>query len=92
MRFENRSYLIIRTLLVYLFSLFFIVLLIFVPAGSLKFWNGWLFMGALFIPMLFIPALLIIRIRNEEKVLVNGLKGYDEYMKKVKYRRLPFIW
>jgi len=44
------------------------------------------------IPMVFIPILLIIRIKNEEKVLKNGLKGYDEYMKKVKYRLLPFIW
>jgi protein-S-isoprenylcysteine O-methyltransferase Ste14 len=44
------------------------------------------------IPMVFIPILLIIRIKNEEKVLINGLKGYDEYMKKVKYRLLPFIW
>jgi protein-S-isoprenylcysteine O-methyltransferase Ste14 len=44
------------------------------------------------IPMLFIPILLIIRIKNEEKVLMNGLKGYDEYMKKVRYRIIPYIW
>jgi protein-S-isoprenylcysteine O-methyltransferase Ste14 len=44
------------------------------------------------IPAALIPILLIIRIMNEEKVLVNGLKGYPEYMKKVKYRIIPFIW
>jgi protein-S-isoprenylcysteine O-methyltransferase Ste14 len=44
------------------------------------------------IPMVLIPALLIIRINNEEKVLINGLKGYDEYMKKVKFRLIPCIW
>lgn len=44
------------------------------------------------IPMLFLPVLLIIRIKNEEKVLASGLKGYEEYMKKVKYRLLPLIW
>ncbi|MCJ7446283.1 MAG: isoprenylcysteine carboxylmethyltransferase family protein [Bacteroidales bacterium] len=227
MRLKNRSLLIIRALLLYLLSLFLAGLLIFLPAGSLKFWNGWLFMGVLFIsmfcvliyllakdpdllakrlktkekektqkiylilsiifllftfimpgldfrfnwsdvplsvvlistlimmsgylmffivmkqntyasrvieiqdeqrlidtglysfvrhpmylgatilygfaplvlgsfyaliPMVFFPVLLIIRIKNEEKVLVNGLKGYDEYMKKVKYRLFPFIW
>ena len=32
------------------------------------------------------------RIQNEEKVLEEGLEGYAEYMKKVKYRILPFIW
>ena len=32
------------------------------------------------------------RIKNEEKVLEEGLIGYAEYKKKVKYRILPFIW
>jgi protein-S-isoprenylcysteine O-methyltransferase Ste14 len=32
------------------------------------------------------------RIRNEEKVLEEGLEGYSEYEKKVKYRILPLIW
>ena len=32
------------------------------------------------------------RIRNEEKVLEEGLEGYREYKQKVKYRILPFIW
>ena len=32
------------------------------------------------------------RIRNEEKVLLDGLQGYSEYRKKVKYRLIPFIW
>ena len=32
------------------------------------------------------------RIRNEEKVLEEGLEGYSEYKIKVKYRILPLIW
>ena len=32
------------------------------------------------------------RIKNEEKVLEEGLVGYAEYKKKVKCRILPFIW
>jgi len=227
MKSENRSSLIFRALLFYLFSLLLVGLLVFFPAGSMKFWNGWLFLGALFIPMfciliyllikdpdllvkrmktkekektqktylilsiivclitfimpgldfrfnwsdvplsvvlistlimmsgylmffivmkqntyasrvieiqdeqklidtglysfvrhpmylagtilygfaplvlgsyyalipaVFIPILLIIRIKNEEKVLVKGLKGYAEYMKKVRYRLFLFIW
>ncbi|MBQ8600614.1 MAG: isoprenylcysteine carboxylmethyltransferase family protein [Clostridia bacterium] len=38
------------------------------------------------------PLLIILRIRNEEKVLEEGLAGYKEYKKKVPYRILPFIW
>ncbi|HOW57070.1 MAG TPA: isoprenylcysteine carboxylmethyltransferase family protein [Smithellaceae bacterium] len=38
------------------------------------------------------PLVLTIRIKNEEAVLRNNLAGYQEYMKKVKYRLIPFIW
>ena len=44
------------------------------------------------IPIIFFLASMIIRIRTEEKVLKSGLKGYDEYMKRVKYRLFPYIW
>ena len=40
---------------------------------------------------IFIPGIAK-RIKNEEKVLKEGLDGYVEYKKKVKYRILPFIW
>ena len=39
----------------------------------------------------YIP-LIAMRIKNEEKVLEEGLEGYAGYKKKVKYRVLPFIW
>ena len=42
--------------------------------------------------MLFYPILIIIRLQNEEKLLLEQLEGYDEYLKKVKYRLFPFIW
>lgn len=38
------------------------------------------------------PVLIAARIRNEEQVLIAGLAGYGDYMKKVKYRLIPFIW
>jgi len=41
--------------------------------------------------LLYIP-IIAVRIRNEEKVLEEGLSGYTEYKKKVKYRLIPFIW
>ena len=45
-----------------------------------------------FVVFLFYPVLIIIRIKNEEKVLSEKLNGYTEYKKKVKYRLIPFIW
>ncbi len=41
--------------------------------------------------LLYLP-IIVKRIRNEEKVLAEGLEGYRDYMKKVRWRLLPFIW
>ena len=48
----------------YFLGVIIVGLLIFVPAGTLKFWNGWLFMGILFIPM-FIAG-IVMMIKNPE--------------------------
>jgi len=45
-----------------------------------------------FIVFLSYPVIISLRILNEEKVLEEGLEGYSEYKKKVKYRLIPFIW
>ena len=45
-----------------------------------------------FVIFLVYPVIIAKRIRNEEEVLEEGLEGYAEYKKKVKYRMLPFIW
>ncbi len=45
-----------------------------------------------FIIFLVYPMILVKRIRNEEKVLEEGLPGYKEYKEKVRYRMVPFIW
>ena len=60
----------------------------------------WLFLsipvvlGSLWSILCFLPyiAAIVIRIRNEEKVLEKGLWGYSEYKKRVKYRLLLFVW
>lgn len=44
-----------------------------------------------FILLLYIPIIQK-RIKNEEKVLEQGLKGYLAYEKKVKFRIIPYIW
>ena len=43
------------------------------------------------IMMAYIP-IIVKRIKNEEEVLEQELKGYKEYKQKVKYRLIPFIW
>ena len=41
--------------------------------------------------LLYIP-LIVKRIRNEEKVLEEGLAGYREYERRVRYRLVPGLW
>lgn len=43
------------------------------------------------IMLLYIP-LIAKRIRNEEAVLEQGLKGYREYKQRVKYKVIPYLW
>ena len=60
----------------------------------------WLFLsiplvlGSLWSLLCFLPYIpvIIIRIKNEEKLLENELDGYKEYKKRVKYRLIPFIF
>ena len=45
-----------------------------------------------FVVFLAYPFIIIKRIRNEEEVLARELPGYTEYMQKVRWRLVPFIW
>lgn len=38
------------------------------------------------------PAIVSKRLLDEERFLVEELPGYGEYMKKVKWRLVPFVW
>lgn len=43
------------------------------------------------IMLLYVP-ILAKRIRNEEKVLEEGLNGYREYKNRIRYKLIPFVW
>ena len=45
-----------------------------------------------FAAMLFYLPLIVRRILGEEAVLEQGLEGYADYKKRVKYRLLPGVW
>ncbi|WP_282942781.1 isoprenylcysteine carboxylmethyltransferase family protein [Paenibacillus sp. RC67] len=44
------------------------------------------------IPSISIIIFIILRLLNEEKVLLKELKGYEEYCKKTRYHLIPLIW
>ena len=45
-----------------------------------------------FLMMLGYIPLVAKRIANEEMVLENGLEGYKDYKKKVRYKMVTFLW
>ena len=45
-----------------------------------------------FVIFLAYPFIIAKRIKSEEEFLKRELAGYSEYMKKVKYRLIPFVW
>ena len=38
------------------------------------------------------PAIIVKRLLDEERFLASELPGYAEYMQKVKWRLIPFVW
>lgn len=45
-----------------------------------------------FLVFLCYPFIIAKRIKNEEKVLSRDLTGYAEYLQKVRWRMIPYIW
>jgi protein-S-isoprenylcysteine O-methyltransferase Ste14 len=45
----------------YVLGLLIIAFLLFLPAGTLQYWNGWLFIGILFIPMFIVGIVMMLR-------------------------------
>ena len=62
-------------------------MLLFFPGSALLLGSWW---GLLLCALLL--GLLVWRIPLEERMLQNGLDGYDEYARKVRYRLIPRVW
>ena len=61
-----------------------ILLYLFAPLALGSYWA--------MIPTVLFLFIFVPRIKDEEKELLQNLEGYTEYVKKTKYRLLPFIW
>ena len=66
-------------------------LLIFLPAGSLSFFNGWLLMGILFIPMFFAGIVMMFKNPDLLKSRLNAKEKRGEQSLVVKLSGLMFV-
>jgi len=56
--------LFIEAILKFLLGIILVGLLIFLPANTINYWNGWLLMGLLFIPMLIVGIVMMVKTPN----------------------------
>jgi protein-S-isoprenylcysteine O-methyltransferase Ste14 len=61
-----------------------IIMFLFTPLALGSWWA--------LVVFIFLPLVLVLRIQNEEHVLLNNLPGYQEYCQKMRYRLFPFVW
>ena len=65
--------------------------LLFVPAGSIKYWNGWLLMGILFIPMFIAGIVLMIKNPELLKKRLNAKETEKEQKLVILFSGIMFI-
>lgn len=66
-------------------------LLLFIPANTINYWNGWLFMGLLFVPMF--VAGIVLMIKNPEllRIRLNTKETENEQKQVIVFSGLMFI-
>lgn len=83
--------LFIQAISKFVLGVIFIGLILFVSAGTIEFWNGWLFMGILFVPMFF--AGIVMMVKNPEllKKRLNAKEKQNEQCMVIKLSGLMFL-
>lgn len=83
--------LFIQAILKFILGVILVGLLVFVPAGTIAFWNGWLFMGILFIPMFFAGIVMMIKNPKLLKKRLNAKEKQREQSMVIKLSGLMFL-
>ena len=83
--------LLFQALIKFLFGVLIVGFLLFIPAHSFKYCNGWLFMGLLFIPMFIAGIILMIKNPELLKKRLNAKEKEFEQKQIILYSGLMFI-
>lgn len=83
--------LLLNAFIKFLFGLVIIGLLLFIPAGTLHFWNAWLFIALLFIPMLILGIILGIKSPNTLEKRLNSKEKETQQKHIIGLSALTFI-
>ena len=83
--------LFIEAILKFIFGVLMIGLLLFVPANTINYWNGWLFMGLLFIPMFVAGIVMIIKSPELLKKRLNAKEKESKQKQVILFSGLMFL-
>ena len=83
--------LFIQAITKFLFGFVLIGLMIFLPAGTLSFFNGWLFMGILFVPMFIAGIVMMFKNPNLLKSRLDAKEKQREQSIVIKLSGLMFL-
>ena len=80
-----------QAIIKFLLGLIIIGSLLFIPANSLEYWNGWLFMGLLFIPMFIAGIILMIKNPKLLRRRLNAKEKEKEQKQVILFSGLMFL-
>lgn len=83
--------LFIQAIIKYVFGVLIVGSLLFIPAKSFEYWNGWLFMGLLFIPMFIAGIILMIKNPELLRKRLNAKEQENEQKWVLLFSGLMFI-
>ena len=83
--------LFLQAIIKYLCGVLIVGCLLFIPANSFEYWNGWLFMGLLFIPMFIAGIILIIKNPELLKKRLNAKEKENEQKWVLLFSGLMFL-
>lgn len=83
--------LFIQAITKFLLGIILVGLLVFVPAGTLLFMNGWLFMGILFVPMFFAGIVMMLKKPELLKKRLNAKEKQSEQSLVIKLSGMMFL-
>ena len=83
--------LFIQAITKFVFGFILIGLLIFLPAGTFSFSNGWIFMGILFVPMFFAGIVMMLKNPSLLKSRLNAKEKQQEQNIVIKLSGLMFL-
>ena len=80
-----------EAILKFLLGIVMVGLLVFVPANTINYWNGWLFMGILFIPMFIAGIIMMIKSPDLLRKRLNAKEKEGEQKQVILFSGLMFL-